>query len=269
MTAPTLNRTGEVTLMRFPHLAVPHGVATRLGGVSDGPYASLNLGPRSGDDINRVRTNRARFLGSIGADGATLVAPRQVHSAELAILRAGEPAPSDGVFDGDGIVTDAPETALMVLAADCAALLLHEPERGVIAAVHAGWRGTAGGIAIRAVSAMIDSFGCDPGAIRVAIGPSIGICCYQVGPEVIDAVLRATPNLVWPVYEPDEGNRFKLNLAGANRAQLIAAGVAREHIRDADTCTACHTELFFSHRREGEPTGRNGAAIVLPAAATG
>jgi len=249
------------TFDAFPAL---HAVATRAGGVSDGPYASLNLGPRSGDAPERVRANRDRFLQGAGMGGARLLAPRQVHSAAVAIYRAADPLPPNGVFEGDALLSDAPGVVLMILAADCVPVLLHDPERGVIGAVHAGWRGTAGAIVQVAVARMAGAFGSRPGALHAALGPAIGRCCYQVGPEVTAALAPVSPGEIAAYCDPDAGGKARLDLTAINRVQLIAAGIPAHQVSVAGLCTACRTDLFYSHRREGEPTGRNGAVIALP-----
>lgn len=256
-----------VPLLREPGLAalpgVVHGFSERAGGVSSGRYATLNLGPRSGDSSDAVRENRRRLLAALGLDGRPVLAPRQTHSAEVAVIRAADPEPERTVFDGDGIVTDRRDGALVVLAADCVPVLLFDPERKVVAAVHAGWRGTAGGIAARAVIAMRDAFGCNPARIYAALGPAIGRCCYEVGPEVLAAVAAATPAPPETLWEPLPGDKGMLDLVSANIAQLRGVGVVSSQVRALGLCTACYPERFFSHRREGEPTGRAGAVIAL------
>ena len=247
----------------FPHLAVVHGVAGRLGGVSTGPYTSLNLGPRSGDEIAAVSANRARFLAALGVADARVLAPRQVHSAQVAVHRRGEPLPPSGVHDGDALITDDPDVVLMVLAADCAAVLLHDPARQVVGAVHAGWRGTAGAIPGVAIATMAEAFGSRPAEIRAAVGPAIGRCCYEVGIEVAEAVARATASPPDALFERRSREKAYLDITAANIGQLVEAGLDPKHIQAAGICTACRTDLFYSHRREGEPTGRFGAAISL------
>lgn len=255
--------TARLSVVRSPLLDLPHGFSTRVGGVSGGRYTSLNLGPKSGDAPENVRVNRERLMASLGLTGVTVLAPRQVHSAAVAMHHQGEPFPSGNVFDGDGIVTDAPGVALSVLAADCAAVLLHDPVRGVIGAVHAGWRGTAGAISAAAVAQMVDGFGSNPADIRAAIGPAIGRCCYEVGPEVVVAIEAATPGGVAPLCDPLPDGKARIDIGAANVAQLGGAGVRPERISTAGICTACRTDRCFSHRREGEPTGRNAAVIAL------
>jgi polyphenol oxidase len=253
---------GGVIVGRFAHLPPVHGIAGRAGGCSDGAYASLNMGPRSGDDLDRVRENGRRFRAALGADGLTVLAPRQVHGAGVAVHRQGAERPPGGVYDGDGLLTDDPHVLLVVLAADCAAILLHDPTRGVVGALHAGWRGTAAGIAQAGIEAMRRGFGSRPADIRAGIGPAIGRCCYEVGIEVAAAVARATPAAP-PPYDRRGGGKALLDITSANHAQLLGAGLDPRRVSTADICTACRTDLFYSHRREGEPTGRFGAAISL------
>ncbi len=243
---------------------LPHAFSERRGGVSPAPYASLNLGPRTGDAPEHLQENRRRFLAAAGVAGRQIIAPRQTHSASVAAHHRGAPLPPAGVFDGDGVVTNAPGTAVMILAADCVPVLLADPARDVVAAVHAGWRGTAGGIARQAVAVMRSQFGCAPGELRAALGPAIGGCCYEVGPEVVTAVDAATPSAAGRLAEPRPAGKFLLDLHAANAAQLLEAGLAPAQIERLPLCTSCHVDRFFSHRRERGLTGRGGALIGLP-----
>ncbi len=255
-----------VPVVQHPLLAgivgLRHGFSERGGGVSPPPFAALNLGPRSGDAPVHVRENRRRFLDALGLVGLPLLAPQQVHSAVVSVHAVSRPLPADGVLPGDAVVTDARGVVLMVLAADCVPVLLCEPQAGVIAAVHAGWRGTAGAIASRAVAVMRERFACAPERIVAALGPAIGRCCYEVGPEVVAAVARVTPGSPEAFITVRPDGKALLDLVAANVAQLEAAGLRREHIGGVGLCTACQPHRFFSHRRDGEPTGRGGAAIA-------
>lgn len=262
-------RAAAVPVLCAPKLSglpgVVHAFSERGGGVSPAPYTGLNLGPRSGDPFQNVAENRRRFHAAAGTLGMPVLAPRQTHSADVTVHHASDPLPAPGVVEGDGIVTDQPGVALAVLAADCLPVLLYDPHRRLVGAVHAGWRGTAGGIAARAVTVMHDAFGSDPVEIRVALGPCIGRCCYEVGPEVLTAVGAATPAHLDAIRDPLPGDAGKgmLDLLAANTAQLVGAGLRPEHIEAIGMCTACQPERFYSHRRAGEPTGRGGAVIAL------
>jgi YfiH family protein len=207
------------------HLAIdlPGGTAlftTRRGGVSEGPYASLNLGLRTEDDPERVAENRERIRSAAGA--ARLLQGRQVHGTRVVV-------DGQGIEEADGQVTSAPGVAAVVLVADCLPVALAGPER--VGVVHAGWRGLAGGVLEEGVQAV--------GAVAAAIGPGIGPCCYEVGDD-----LRA-------VFGTSERT---LDLKAIARARLQAAGVREIH--DCGLCTACEAERFFSHRRDRGVTGR-------------
>jgi len=249
-----------LTLGTFSHIETRHAIAGRRGGVSDGPYASLNLGPRSGDRRAHVRDNLTLLTTALHLNTATLIAPRQVHSAAVSVHRRGGRLPERRVFAGDALVTD-DDVALMLLAADCCALLIYDEGRRVCAAAHAGWRGTAGQIAIATVQEMSAAFGCRPADLAVGIGPTIGKCCYEVGRDVAEAVARASPDA--DVYQPRGADKALLDLPTANTSQLVMTGVDPTRIVAAQICTACRTDLFYSHRREGEPTGRFGTVISL------
>jgi YfiH family protein len=212
---------------------------TRRGGVSEGPYASLNLGRRTGDEGERVEANRERLGEIAGHDWGRFARAIQVHGTR--VRRVGDvPRRADPWEEADGHVTALPEVPALVFVADCLPVAL--AGHGGVAMVHAGWRGLAGGILAEAVGALGDG-----GEIRAAIGPGIGPCCYEVGDEV-----RAR----FPA-EAAAGRRLDLKLAA--RRALEAAGVAEVH--DAGLCTSCDPERFFSHRRDAGVTGRQ-AGIV-------
>jgi YfiH family protein len=214
------------------------GFTTRVGGVSEGPWASLNLGRRNGDDPARVDENRRRALATLGLDAPALAQSRQVHSA--VVRRASPGAP---VEEADGLWTDAPGEALLALAADCVPIAI--ARRGGqrrLAVLHAGWRGLAAGIVEAGVAAV-------GGETAAAIGPAIGPCCYEVGPEVSER------------FDADLTRSRVLDLWTAAERKLRAAGVA--HIERVDLCTRCHPELFFSHRRDGKPRGTHGVLGAL------
>jgi hypothetical protein len=248
-------------------------VTTRHGGVSAGPFASLNLGGLTGDAPEAVRENRARAAALVGAAAKDLAFGRQVHGARVARVPAGH---AGGAFDDtDALVTDARGVPLVILTADCAAVFLHDPVRRAVGIAHAGWRGTVGGIAAATVARMHEEFGTDPADLIAAIGPSIGPCCYEVGDEVIAAAEAAFPGHAEEVLvEPDmasagsfraavnEGRRH-FDLWRANERVLAGAGVREENIEHARLCTACRTDLFYSHRAEKGVTGRFAGIIVL------
>ena len=212
---------------------------TRVGGVSEGPFASLNLGRKTGDDVERVDENRRRACTEIDADAAKLALNYQVHSTLVHRAQQGE----RGGVHGDGLWTDEPALPVLVLAADCVpiALVRSNGAPPAVCVLHAGRIGLIDGI----VEAGVATLG---GDLAAAIGPSIGPCCYEVGDEVA-APYRAR-------FGASIMRARRLDLRQAAERLLREAGVAR--IERFDVCTACNPELFFSHRRDGKPRGVQG-----------
>jgi YfiH family protein len=228
-----------------------HGFPERTGGVSVGLRASLNLGRRWGDDPDRVVENRRLLAAHVGYDPDQLVATRHVHGVN--VWRVGE-QPSDLPDDAefDGLVCDRPGPVLGAFAADCIPMVFADPVARVCGAAHSGWRGTVGGVAANVVTRMVEC-GARPADIRVALGPSIGPCCFEVGPEVV-AEFRAAfgdpPGMV--VAGP---NKDHLDLRVATRVVLERAGVTAEHIDANPPCTKCDAARWFSYRRDGKDGG--------------
>jgi hypothetical protein len=181
---------------------------------------------------------------TISQDG--MASLRQIHSAE--VLAAAEEGCTG---DGDALIATRPGLAVSIRTADCLPILLADPRRGVVAAVHAGWRGTAGRIVAAAVNRMCGQHGCDSASIHAAIGPGIGPCCYQVGPEV--------------ARQFGQEGTVHLDLAAANREQLLETGVVASHIDTIGLCTRCRADLFHSWRRDGAAAGRMISYIRLVA----
>jgi hypothetical protein len=250
---------------------VVHGFSSRQGGVSGGPYATLNLGASVGDDPAAVEENRRRFFGTFGIQSSQVVRVKQVHGdgvltvTEDLVSRQGFPGVLlDEGYEYDALVTNLPDLALVVSTADCLPLLIHDPAHGAVAAVHAGWRSTAKRIAARALEAMAAAYRTDPKDCQVAIGPGIRGCCYEVGEEVTRAIAAALPT--WEAHaEQTRPSHWRLDLAGVNRAILEAAGIRARRIADVKLCTACRTDLFFSHRAEKPRTGRMMNLILIRA----
>ena len=248
-----------IRLHRSSVLAVDgviHGFPERTGGISTGLRASLNLGMRWGDDPMNVEQNRRALAARAGYDPDQLVVTRHVHGTH--VWAVGEPLADNAEFDG--LVCDRPGPVLGAFAADCIPLLFADPEARVIGAAHAGWRGTVNGVATNVVSRMI-ALGARADRIRVALGPSIGPCCFEVGPEVVAefrAALGDAPGMV--VAGPRKDH---LDLRVATRALLEGAGVMAEGIDDQPPCTRCEGERFFSYRRDGQAGGVHMAYIGL------
>lgn len=253
---------GGVPLLR-PGAFLATGVAaaaftTRQGGVSGGPYRSLNLSYAVGDVRTAVARNRRRAAAAIGAVPGRLVEAQQVHRAGVALVGphdAGRTLP--GV---DALVTDSPDVWLAVHTADCVPVLILDPARPAIAAVHAGWRGVAAGAVPAALGRLRTAFHSDPGRCLAALGPAVGGCCYEVDATVA-GVMGEAP--WWPrASRPGAPGKWYLDLREAIRAQLGASGVPAERIETIPGCTRCQPDLYFSYRRE-RVTGRMAACIRL------
>jgi len=275
----------------FPWLV--HGFSTRAGGSSvlDSGERVLNLGFTDWDHRETVLKNRQSFQSALGARPSTLVPLKQIHSAVVRFVAAPPAVPSRGLPAeaggpaqvGDASFTKAPGLLLGVQTADCAPILLVDPKRRAVAAIHAGWRGTLARIALKTVGQMRMRLGSNPADILAALGPAIGGCCYEVGTELVtkftsqfadaeeyfDEVRTGEePNpLQWlnmmpPGHQPPPKN-VRLDFRKANRAQLLAAGLRDTNIFVSDLCTACHTSLLFSYRKEADRSGRLLSAIGL------
>lgn len=241
-----------------------HAFSTRLGGVSEGDFASLNLRGSCGDAPERVRENYRRLCTVIGASEERAVLAKQVHGDTVRAVTAADAGkgllrPVD--YEADALITDEPNLPLFVFSADCIVVLLHDPEAGCIGAVHAGWRGTAQAIAAKAVEAMAAQYGADPARIRAAIGAGIGPCCFETDSDVPDAMAAAFGEAAGPLLER-RGAKWHVDLKGLNRLQLIASGVPEDRIDVCPLCTACRLDLYWSHRKMGERRGVQGAVIV-------
>jgi len=230
---------------------------TRAGGLSTGPWEGLNLGSTTGDDPTAVRENRRRLMDELGLDPQRATLGHQVHGASVRDVSAPtRPGRFTGALsgwpEGDALTTDRPGIGLVVLGADCLPVLLWHVDGSRVAAAHAGWRGLVRGVLPNAAAAVGD-----PAATAAAIGPGIGPCCYRV-----DAELRRT-----------FANRFgddtvvgdAVDLAGAARVQLQAAGLRPEAVEMAGGCTSCDRTRFYSYRRDGARTGRQAGVIAIDA----
>jgi len=236
-----------------------HGVFTRLGGVSQGPWVSLNLGGTVGDDPGAVRENHRRVYQTLGLDETRACTVWQVHSADCVVVR-GPVSNRRWLARADGMVTDQRGLPLAMRFADCVPILLYDPVHHVAGLAHAGWRGTAAGAGVSTLRAMQSAFGTHPRDVQAGIGPSIGPEHYQVGEEVVEAIRQAFGQSDGLVRRADDSSAY-LDLWAANRLALECAGVLR--IEVAGICTASRTDEFFSHRAESGRTGRFGALIAL------
>ena len=244
-----------------PNLSVPHGFTTRLGGVSEGVFQSLNLAMHRGDDPEHVAKNWGILADSLGFDLKNLILTHQVHSD---VVRRVTRADAMGLDhhrypECDALITDQPGTALMVFTADCTPILLWDRVNGAVGAVHAGWRGTAADIAGKTVRAMVNAYGCDPANIHAAIGPNIDFCCFQTDDDVPRAMIEAFGSDALVSIRPAE-NKFYVNLKEINALALRRVGV--ENIFCSESCTVCQSNRFWSHRVTRGQRGSQGAIIV-------
>jgi len=257
-----------------------HGFSTRPGGVSllDGQQV-CNLGPMEWDTRENVAENRRLLQVALGADDFTLAPLKQIHSDSIQVFADASPHAGKG----DASVTNRSGLLLAVQIADCVPILLVDPKKRAVAAIHAGWKGTLARIAEKAVGRMRLEFGSKPADLLAALGPSIGPCCYEVGAEFVTKFSAQfadasdyfdeprsgeEPNpLQWlnmmpPGHQPPPRS-VHLDLPQANRSQLLAAGLRPQNIFASGLCSACRTDLFFSHRREGAITGRSMSVIGI------
>lgn len=255
-------KNGALEYLTASNLSVPHGFTTRLGGVSKGHLASLNLGMHRGDNPENVAENYRRLGEAIGFCPNSLVLANQTHSNLIRVVTEADCLNSlshKAYPECDGLVTNSPGVALMVFSADCTPILLHDPNTGAVGAVHAGWRGTANGIVKNAVDTMVSAFGCQPSDIRAAVGPNIGICCFETDGDVPAAMVSAFGKDAQPFILP-RGEKFHVDLKELNALWLRRSGVI--HIAISTHCTACAPHRFWSHRVTEGKRGSQGAIIL-------
>ena len=237
-----------------------NGFSTRMGGTSPMPQDALNLAGFHEDAAENIHENRRRFLQLFEGDWM-LTAVWQMHSADIRIVRDREDARSDEERC-DALMTNAHGILLAVKSADCVPVILGDVRTGACAAVHAGWRGTVARIVSRTVERMRDEYGTRAEDLRAAIGPAAGVCCYEVGAEVIEAFHANFPEAD-SLLQPTRPGHARIDLQRANRNQLIQSGVPQERIHIAPFCTMCRTDLFFSYRREKSLHGRVGRLMSV------
>lgn len=239
------------------------GFTTRHEGVSRAPYNSLNLGSNTFDPPHNVQGNRSLLARTFGGRSEHFVMVSQTHGTDILVID--QPNPDYAHFhklECDGIITNQPGVMIAVGVADCLPLLLLDPVKRVVAALHAGWKGTAGNIAAKGVDSLVQLFGSDPGEILAALGPAIGPCCYEVDGPVQQAF--GGSGVSWDLCATPSGtDRWRLDLAAANRQQLLNAGIAGENIEVAGHCVSCSSDWFFSYRRDNGETGRQAGFIML------
>ena len=245
----------QVPYIQFPglsrHASLSHAVYTRLGGVSDPPYQSLNTSYSTGDSPDDIHQNLIIIKKSFGADH--LFHMRQVHGKDIIVLREGGSYDPGVSLPGDALITDIKGVALMVKQADCQAVIIFDPLAGVVSNVHCGWRGNRVNILKAVVERMQSDFGCRPSRLQAAIGPSLGPCCaeFVTHSELFPDHFRSF--MVRPDY---------FDLWQISRVQLLQAGLEEQNIEIAGICTRCRTDLFYSYRAEGT-TGRFATVVMM------
>lgn len=261
-----------VPFLMFPALEetgiVVHGFSTRLGGISEGIFSTMNVSFTRGDREEAVRENYRRLGRAIGFSCADLVCSDQTHTTNLRVVTEedrgkGFTRPKD-YRDVDGLVTDVPGLVLATFYADCVPLYLVDPVRRCIGLSHAGWRGTVGKIGKKTVELMKEQYGSCPENLRAAIGPSICQDCYEVSEDVIEQFRGAFEERFWPeLFYAKENGRYQLNLWRANELGFLEAGLRPEQIAVTDICTCCNPEFLFSHRASHGKRGNLGAFLML------
>lgn len=287
------NKFNKVEYLTFPSFEkfdfLYHGFSTRIGGISDGIYSTMNLTFSTGDDRDKIIENYRIFCSALGIEAESLVFGDQTHTCN--VISVGEDDRGKGIFnpktwhDVDGLITDSPGTSLVTLYADCVPLFFVDPVNKVVATSHAGWRGTVGGIAAKTVVEMKRLYNSNPEDIYAAIGPSIGVCCFETDESVAKEFLALPEEIVKNCvvakgcdnieqYKNEDTNnsgdtkkyentnnceitnnsenindkKYYINLQKINRKFMMAEGIPLNQIEIADICTKCNHEWLFSHR---------------------
>lgn len=265
-----INHKGDLVYITFPRLeacgAVRHVFSTRLGGVSEGQYSTLNTSFSSGDDFENVEENYRRLCSAEGIDVSHLVLSRQTHTNNVRVVTksdCGTGYTKPSFSDVDGLLTNESGVALVTQYADCTPLLFCDPVKRVCATSHAGWRGTVSQIGKVTVDKMVNEFGCRREDIIAAIGPCICQDCYEVDTPVFNAFVDNGIDITDVFREGRDENHFMLNLVNANKNILISAGIREDNIDISDICTCCNADELHSHRATGGKRGNLAAIIEL------
>ncbi|HIZ12665.1 MAG TPA: peptidoglycan editing factor PgeF [Candidatus Mediterraneibacter stercorigallinarum] len=263
---------GSTPYLEYPLLretgSVRHGFSTRLGGVSEGFYASLNLSFDRGDREECVRENFRRIGEALGIRCEDMVLSRQTHTTNVRIVT--EADRGKGITrerdytDVDGLVTNVPGICLVTSYADCVPLYFVDPVKKVIGLSHSGWRGTVGKIGKKTILLMQEKYGSDPADILAAAGPSVCMDCYEVSEDVIERVKEAFEEAFWPqLFYRKPNGKYQLNLWKANELIFREAGILPEHIAVTNVCTHCNSRILYSHRAAGDKRGNLCAFLAL------
>jgi hypothetical protein len=268
----SIHQKGDLVYISFPAFdktnLVNHCFTTKLGGVSEGQFSSLNLGYNRGDSSENVDTNYKIICQAIGVTENRMVLSHQVHKDEVYVvgiedLGKGKVIESN-IKEKDALITDVKNAPLVTFYADCVPIFLLDPIQKVIGLAHAGWRGTVQKIGKKTVESMMRTYGSNPKDILAGIAPSIGPCCFEVGEEVV-LEFRAcfTKEVCDIIIKEKENKKAMIDLWQANVFALLEAGLLREHITVTDLCTMCHSDVFYSHRATDGKRGNLAAIMAL------
>ncbi|MCL2045301.1 MAG: peptidoglycan editing factor PgeF [Oscillospiraceae bacterium] len=256
------NNKNGITYMTASNISVPHAFTTRFGGVSKGIYESMNLGQNVGDDAANVNANYMSLCEALNIKLDNIVCTKQVHGNSIRVASHDDCGRVflDIPYEADGLITNSPGLSLAIFIADCVPILLYDEENQAIAAVHAGWRGTAIDIVGAAIKGMTEAYGSNPKNIRGAIGPSISVCCYETDADVPEALANVLGNDVSFCVKP-MSEKFMVDLKNANRLLLEKAGVIDIDI--SQECTSCQSDKYWSHRKTNGNRGSQAAIISI------
>ncbi|WP_367565635.1 peptidoglycan editing factor PgeF [Lacrimispora sp.] len=263
---------GQAPYLSFPILEetglVKQGFSTKLGGVSQGKFASMNLTFTRGDNPDHVLENYKRMADALGVDAERMVLSYQTHTTNVRVVTeddAGKGISKEREYkDVDGLITNVPGITLVTFYADCVPLYFLDPVHKAVGLSHSGWRGTVNRMGEVTVKKMGEVFGSKPEDMIACIGPSICKDCYEVGSEVAGEFMSGFDRKYWEEILEDQGNgKYLLDLWRANEIVLQEAGVKKEHIQVTDICTRCNSDYLFSHRVTGDERGNLGAFLSL------
>ena len=257
----------EFSLLRDSGI-VNHGFSTRLGGVSEGCFSSMNLSFDRGDRPEAVQENFRRIGKAIGVECGDMVLSQQTHTTNVRLVT--EEDRGNGIVrerdytDVDGLITDVPGICLVTTYADCVPLYFADPVKKAIGLSHSGWRGTVGRIGQKTIEKMQQYFGSDPSDILAAIGPSVCMDCYEVSEDVILRFQKVFDKQDWgDLFYEKPGGKYQLNLWKANEIIFREAGILPEHMAVTNLCTHCNSSILYSHRAQGERRGNLCAFLAL------
>lgn len=257
----------EFSLLRDSGI-VNHGFSTRLGGVSEGCFSSMNLSFDRGDRPEAVQENFRRIGKAIGVECGDMVLSQQTHTTNVRLVT--EEDRGKGIVrkrdytDVDGLITDVPGICLVTTYADCVPLYFADPVKKAIGLSHSGWRGTVGRIGQKTIEKMQQYFGSDPSDILAAIGPSVCMDCYEVSEDVILRFQKVFDKQNWgDLFYEKPGGKYQLNLWKANEIIFREAGILPEHMAVTNLCTHCNSSILYSHRAQGERRGNLCAFLAL------